>query len=116
MIEAAHTAHAYRTLVFSARPSRLAQLSEFGIRVNAINLGWTVTESEDALQREASGSDWVEQAEKTFPLGRLIRPADVACTAGFLLSDASAVITGTDVDMHPEMIVGCLPRQFGNPK
>jgi NAD(P)-dependent dehydrogenase (short-subunit alcohol dehydrogenase family) len=85
-------------------------------RVNAINLGWTVTASEDALQQKASGSgcDWVAEAEKTFPLGRLIRPGDVACTVGFLLSTASAMVTGTAIDMHPEMIVGCVPRQFGN--
>ena len=36
-------------------------------------------------------------------MGRLLRPVDVAATVGHLLSDASAMMTGTIVDLHPEM-------------
>ena len=48
--------------------------------------------------------------------GELLKPADVAITAGYLLSDAAARVTGTCIDMHPELIPGCLPRKFGSPE
>ena len=37
-------------------------------------------------------------------MGRLLRPVDVAATVGHLLSDASAMMTGTIIDLHPEMV------------
>lgn len=37
-------------------------------------------------------------------MGRLLRPVDIAATVGHLLSDASAMMTGTIVDLHPEMV------------
>lgn len=37
-------------------------------------------------------------------MGRLLRPVDIASTVGHLLSDASAMITGTIVDLHPELV------------
>lgn len=40
------------------------------------------------------------------PMGRLLRPVDIAATVGHLLSDASAMITGTIVDLHPESVSG----------
>lgn len=39
-------------------------------------------------------------------MGRLLRPVDIAATVGHLLSDASAMITGTIIDLHPEMVSG----------
>lgn len=35
-------------------------------------------------------------------MGRLLRPVDIAATVGHLLSDASAMMTGTIIDLHPE--------------
>lgn len=43
-------------------------------------------------------------------MGRLLRPVDIAATVGHLLSDASAMITGTIVDLHPEMASGSVPN------
>lgn len=37
-------------------------------------------------------------------MGRLLRPVDIAATVGHLLSDASAMMTGTIIDLHPEMV------------
>lgn len=39
-------------------------------------------------------------------MGRLLRPVDIAATVGHLLSDASAMMTGTIVDLHPEVVSG----------
>lgn len=36
-------------------------------RVNAINVGWTLTDNEHKIQREEMGSeDWIEEADKVF--------------------------------------------------
>ena len=37
-------------------------------------------------------------------MGRLLRPVDVAATVGHLLSDATTMMTGTIIDLHPEMV------------
>ena len=43
------------------------------IRVNGINIGWTQTPGEDAVQRGAHGAEdgWAEHAAKELPMGRL---------------------------------------------
>lgn len=85
-----------------------AELAPHGIRVNAINMGWTVTDNETNLQRQAMGEDWVAQADSGVPLGRILRPDDVASTVGFLLSDSSAMMTGSVLQLHPEFPHGML--------
>jgi NAD(P)-dependent dehydrogenase (short-subunit alcohol dehydrogenase family) len=54
------------------------------------------------------GDDWVTQADSGVPLGRILRPEDVACTVGFLLSDGSAMMTGSIINLHPEYPYGML--------
>jgi NAD(P)-dependent dehydrogenase (short-subunit alcohol dehydrogenase family) len=85
-----------------------AQLAPNQIRVNGINMGWCQTDNETALQIKQSGSEWVQQADATVPLGRILRPPDVAATVGFLLSSASAMMTGTILELHPEYADGML--------
>ncbi|CAM9951314.1 unnamed protein product [Ascophyllum nodosum] len=77
-------------------------------RVNAINVGWMLTDNEHRLQRIEMGSDdWIVEGDKGHPMGRLLRPVDIAATVGHLLSDASAMMTGTIVDLHPDMVNNC---------
>ncbi|CBN78054.1 conserved unknown protein [Ectocarpus siliculosus] len=84
------------------------ELKRSRIRVNAINVGWTLTDNEHVLQRVEMGSEnWIEDADKGHAMGRLLRPVDIAATVGHLLSDASAMMTGTIVDLHPEMVDNC---------
>jgi len=83
------------------------------IRVNCVNIGWTVTENEDKERRRSDGEDWVEKAEATQRSGRLLRPGDIAPTVGHLLSRASAMVTGTCLDISPEVVFGCLPVGAG---
>ncbi len=70
------------------------------IRVNGLNIGWTATDGEDALQRrEGAGDDWLERADAGAPFGRLLRPdTDIAPMVTFLLSDAGAMVTGSIMD------------------
>lgn len=70
------------------------------VRINGINIGWTDSEGEDAIQRRfhEAGDDWREQAGRRLPAGRLASPEDVAGLAVLLLSPASGVVTGSVVD------------------
>jgi len=87
-----------------------AELAPYKIRVNAVNMGWTFTENEDKLQQteHPAGKEWVKEADGGVPLGRILRPEDVAGTVGFLLSDASAMMTGSVIELHPEYADGML--------
>lgn len=70
------------------------------IRVNGLNLGWTDTPGEHAIQKKYHGAhdNWLEEIEKTQPFGRLIKPDEVAEVAAFLLSNKSGLMTGTIID------------------
>ena len=72
------------------------------IRVNGINLGWTLTKTEDDLQANTlgKGSQWQQEIAGDLPLGRLLIPEEVARLAVYLLSDASAPMTGTSTDLE----------------
>lgn len=48
----------------------------------------------------------IDYHQQGHAMGRLLRPVDIAATVGHLLSDASAMMTGTIVDLHPEMASG----------
>jgi NAD(P)-dependent dehydrogenase (short-subunit alcohol dehydrogenase family) len=75
-------------------------LMRHGIRVNQISPGWMDTAAEDAVQRRFHGAvdGWLERAEAEQPMGRLIKPIEVARFVTFYLSDDSGMATGTIVD------------------
>ena len=70
------------------------------IRVNGLNLGWTDTPGEDAIQRRAHNAEegWLARAEAGQPFGRLIKPAEAARAIAFLASEESGLMTGALVD------------------
>ncbi|MCA3278298.1 MAG: SDR family oxidoreductase [Roseomonas sp.] len=75
------------------------------IRVNGINLGWADTPGEHVIQqRDGNPPDWLPKAEAAQPFGRLIRPADVAGLAVYLLSDAAEMMTGALVDFDQNVM------------
>jgi NAD(P)-dependent dehydrogenase (short-subunit alcohol dehydrogenase family) len=76
------------------------------IRVNGINLGWTLTPSEHKLQTEGLGNDddWADQAGRQLPLGRLLAPGDAARATVYLLSDASLPMTGLSVELEQAVV------------
>jgi NAD(P)-dependent dehydrogenase (short-subunit alcohol dehydrogenase family) len=79
-----------------------AALNKYRIRVNQINVGWTLTEGEERVKREeeGKGDDWLAEAIATRPFGRLLAPYDVAVAAAYFASDDSAVVTGTVMDLE----------------
>jgi NAD(P)-dependent dehydrogenase (short-subunit alcohol dehydrogenase family) len=75
------------------------------IRVNGINLGWTDTPGEHAIQaRDGRPADWLARAEPGQPFGRLIRATDAANLTTFLLSDKAAMMTGALIDLDQNVM------------
>lgn len=78
-----------------------SSLNRYRIRVNQINVGWTLTEGEDRVQRkEGKGPEWVREATATRPFGRLLLPQDIAYAAAYFASDESECVTGTVMDLE----------------
>jgi NAD(P)-dependent dehydrogenase (short-subunit alcohol dehydrogenase family) len=78
-----------------------ADLNRYRIRVNLLNIGWTLTEVEDRMMRQDTGDDdWLAAAERTRPFGRLLRPRDIALAALYFASDESALVTGAALDLE----------------
>lgn len=97
---------ASKAAVCSLTKTSAFELRSSGIRVNAINMGHCLTDKEDQGQRSWKGEDWLSKAEAQHPMGRLMRPVDVAGTVGHLLSDATMMLTGSIIDFAPEQITG----------
>ena len=79
-------------------------LNRYRVRVNVLNVGWTLTEGEDRVMRADTGNeDWLRDAEKSRPFGRLLLPRDIAKAALYFASDDSACVTGSVLEMeqHP---------------
>jgi NAD(P)-dependent dehydrogenase (short-subunit alcohol dehydrogenase family) len=72
------------------------------IRVNQINVGWTLTEGERRVKREqeGKGDEWIEQAIATRPFGRLLAPLDIAYAAAYFASSESECVTGSVLDLE----------------
>jgi NAD(P)-dependent dehydrogenase (short-subunit alcohol dehydrogenase family) len=76
-------------------------LSRHRIRVNQLNVGWTLTEGEEAVQRkQGTRADWLADAVAMMPFGRLLTPREIAYAAAYFASDESALISGAVLDME----------------
>jgi NAD(P)-dependent dehydrogenase (short-subunit alcohol dehydrogenase family) len=75
------------------------------IRVNGLNIGWTATEGEHGVQTDTGNAeDWLAAADAGAPLGRLLRPQDIAPMATYLLSDAASMVTGSVMDFDQTVV------------
>ncbi len=82
-----------------------------GLRVNALNVGWTLTPNEFELKkREGLPDDWPEHLPKSHaPSGRLLSPEDVAWAAVYLLSDEAPLLNGGVLDFEQYPVIGRNP-------
>ncbi|MFF4117181.1 SDR family oxidoreductase [Streptomyces sp. NPDC001714] len=78
------------------------------VRINGLNIGWTDTEGEDAVQRafHDAGDDWREKAAAAQPMGKLGQVDEIADFVVFLLSDRSGVVTGSVIDWDQNVFGG----------
>ncbi len=73
-------------------------LTQYRIRVNQINPGWVLTEGEQYVQSvvEGKGENWLEDALKTRPFGKMLQPEDIANAVLFFAT--SELISGAVLD------------------
>lgn len=79
-----------------------------GIRVNQINVGWTLTPNEKALKhKEGLPPDWPDHVSPEFaPSGRLLSPEDIAWAAVYLMSDEAPLVNGTVMELEQFPMIG----------
>ena len=83
------------------------------VRVNMLNPGWMDTPAEDITQRRYEGATdgWLERAEAVQPMGKLIKPDEIAHTIVHLCSPESGFLTGQDIDWDQTILgVAVEPR------
>jgi len=80
------------------------------IRCNAILPGWMDTAGEDMVQKtwHSAADDWLAKAEAAQPFGQLVKPAQLAVLAAYMLSPQSGVMTGALVD-YDQNVIGAEP-------
>ena len=76
-------------------------LGQWHVRVHVLNVGWTLSEGEELVQRaEGAPADWAAQVGAKRPWGRLLEPDEIAAAVAFLTSDEAAVFSGGIVDLE----------------
>jgi NAD(P)-dependent dehydrogenase (short-subunit alcohol dehydrogenase family) len=82
-----------------------------GIRVQLLNVGWTLSDSEYALKlAEGLPADWPERLPVgVAPSGGLLMPSDIAAMVAFLLSDDCPRINGSIIDCEQYPLLGRNP-------
>ena len=78
-------------------------LTQYRIRVNQINPGWTLTEGERYILGvlEKKGDNWLDDAVKTRPFGRMLEPADIARAVLFFATNEMVSGAVLDYEQHP---------------
>lgn len=89
-------------------------LKRDGIRLFAINLGWTVTPTEHRVQTRLHNmpENWAEIVGAKQPFGRLLRPEDPAGLCSFLVSEDAAMMTGAVIDLE-QFVIGTTEAALG---
>ncbi|MDN3690368.1 SDR family NAD(P)-dependent oxidoreductase [Cyclobacterium jeungdonense] len=79
-----------------------------GVRVNQINPGWVLTETEKQRKKEHGLSDtWYEDLPKMYaPAGRIIAPEEIAAAAIFWLSDECGPVSGQVMELEQYPLIG----------
>lgn len=71
------------------------------VRVHCINPGWIDTEGERAMMKKLGhGDDFIEKEGKDWPVGRIMKPSEVADAVLFLASPQAAVFSGVVIDLE----------------
>ncbi len=71
-----------------------AEMGRYQVRVNAVCPGITMTPMTSKYSEEM-----VEKMSRSYPLGRLGRPDDIAAMITFLLSDQASWVTGQAISV-----------------
>ncbi len=84
---------------------------EDGVRVNQINPGWVLTETE-AQRKKDQGlpHDWFQKVSRVYaPAGRILYPSEIAAASIYWLGDESGPISAQVVDLEQYPFIGRNP-------
>ncbi|MGC4034760.1 MAG: SDR family oxidoreductase [Chitinophagaceae bacterium] len=81
------------------------------VRVNQINPGWVLTETEKQRKKDHGlAEDWYKDLPSVYaPAGRILWPAEIAAAAVYWLADESGPISGQVVDIEQHPFIGRNP-------
>lgn len=84
---------------------------ENGVRINQINPGWVLTETEKQRKKEHGlAADWFKDLPSIYaPAGRILWPEEIAAAAVYWLADESGPISGQVVDLEQHPFIGRNP-------
>ncbi|MBC7534085.1 MAG: SDR family oxidoreductase [Ferruginibacter sp.] len=84
---------------------------EQSVRVNQINPGWVLTETEIIRKRDHGlADDWYKDIPRVYaPAGRILLPAEIAAAAIYWLADESGPVSGQVVDIEQYPFIGRNP-------
>lgn len=84
---------------------------EDGVRVNQINPGWVLTETETQRKKDHGlAPDWFTKVPRVYaPSGRILWPKEIAAAAIYWLADESGPISGQVVDLEQHPFIGRNP-------
>lgn len=76
------------------------------IRVNGLNIGWMDTPGEDRIMKTYHDAEegWLAKAEAQRPVGRLLKPDEVARAVAYLSSAESGLMTGSIIDFDQQVL------------
>jgi NAD(P)-dependent dehydrogenase (short-subunit alcohol dehydrogenase family) len=89
---------------------------EDGVRVNQINPGWVLTETETERKRQHGlAEDWYKGIPAVYaPAGRILRPEEIAAAAIYWLADECGPISGQVVELEQHPFIGRNPPKDGS--
>lgn len=84
---------------------------ENSVRVNQINPGWVLTETERERKKiHGLAEDWYKDLPKIYaPAGRILAPEEIAAAAVYWLSDECGPVSGQVVDLEQYPFIGRNP-------
>jgi len=84
---------------------------ENGVRVNQVNPGWVLTETERQRKKDHGlAEDWYKDLPAVYaPAGRILKPEEIAAAAIYWLADESGPISGQVVDLEQHPFIGRNP-------
>jgi len=87
-----------------------------GVRVNQLNVGWTLTENEYQVKlRDGLGEGWPDRLPGyVVPLGRLLKPEDIATAAVYWIGRESYPVTGTVAELEQYPLIGRYTNHEGD--
>lgn len=84
-----------------------------GVRINHMNVGWTLTENERRMKiEEGLGLGWETRLPAQFaPSGRIFYPEEIAAHVAFWLSDEAGPVSGAVFEIEQYPMVGRNPHK-----